>query len=111
MTSMPALAPYTVVSSRYKSPRNLRHLDGGGAGTMKYLRDRDQCRVDFDIWTPVRCRRGRMAGGEYIASHTITYEYTYYRRSTSWSPPFNFPMEQREFTRVIFLSSLARVSK
>jgi hypothetical protein len=50
-----------------------------------------------------------MAGGEYIASHTITYEYTYYRRSTSWSPPFNFPMEQREFTRVIFLSSRNRV--
>ena len=49
-----------------------------------------------------------MAGGEYIASHTITYEYTYYRRSTSWSPPFNFPMERREFT---LLSSLARVSK
>jgi hypothetical protein len=42
---------------------------------MKLLRDGDQCRVDLDIWTPVTCRRGRMAGGEYIASHTITYEY------------------------------------
>ncbi len=35
----------------------------------------------------------------------------YYRRYTSWSPPFNFPMGRREFTRVIFLSSVARVSK
>jgi len=45
MTRWPALAPYTVVSSRYiesvfKSPRNLRRWDGGGAGTMKSLRDR-----------------------------------------------------------------------
>ncbi len=47
MTRWPALAPYTVVSSRYiesvfKSPRNLRRWDGGGAGTMKKLRDGDQ---------------------------------------------------------------------
>ena len=46
MTRWPALAPYTVVSSRYieyvfKSPRNLRRWDGGGAGTMKKLRDGD----------------------------------------------------------------------
>ena len=34
-----ALAPYTILCSRYiesvfKSPRNLRRWDGGGAGTM-----------------------------------------------------------------------------
>jgi hypothetical protein len=44
-----------------------------------------------------------MAGGEYIASHTITYEYII----TDDPHHFSFPMERREFTRVIFLSSLA----
>ncbi len=52
-----------------------------------------------------------MAVGEYIASHTITYEYITTDDPHHGSPPFNFPMERREFTRVIFLSSLARVSK
>ena len=71
-------------------------------------------------WRPMKGRLWHMDAGQVQEGenggrriHRLSHYYLriyYYRRSTSWSPPFNFPMERREFTRVIFLSSLARVS-